>query len=294
MRPRVRAYRGAVGRLLFLALLLLAYPACAGAPPPAPASAPAPSSASPARATCFVLRQLDGPLRVRTGGDTCATRVWPASTFKVPHTLIALETGARTGPDDREVWDGTDVHPDACRADQTLRTALQNSCVWYYMRTAIKIGPARMAEALAKLHYGDEKIGDGLAFWLEGPLTISADEQTDFMEGLARRTLPFSPAHMDAVDAMMVQVPGSFRRSSPVDVGITWDPSTTKIYAKSGSAGDDSGAAPNVRWFVGHLTAAGHPFAFASLVTGPGDLSNLALTQAAQGLADAKLVQRSR
>ncbi len=221
--------------------------------------------------------------------------MWPASTFKVPHTLIALETGARSGPDDREPWDGHDVHPAACRADQTLGSALQNSCVWYYQRTATKIGRARMTEALAKLHYGDEKIGDDLTmFWLEGPLTISADEQADLMEGLARRTLPIAMRHMDAVDAMMLQVPGSFRRSSPVDVGVTWDPDATKIYAKSGSADDDSHARPNVRWFVGHLTAGGHAYAFASLVLDRGELSTEALTQAAAGLVDAGLVRRSR
>ena len=99
---------------------------------------------------------------------------------------------------------------------------------------------------------------------------------------------------MNAVDVMMLQTPGYFRRSSQFDVGVTWDAATTTIHAKSGSADDDSGARPNVRWFVGHLTAGGHPYAFASLVTGHGELSTEALTQAAQALADAGLVRRGR
>lgn len=283
-----------------LALLLASALACSSAPSARARAATeakpvaAPTDAAAARETCFILREVDGPLRVREGGDTCARRVWPASTFKVPHTLLALETGARTGPDDREAWDGAPVFPEACAADQTLATALQRSCVWYYKRTATKIGRARMAEGLAAFHYGNAAIGEDLtSFWLQGPLTISADEQADFMERLARRTLPVAPAHMIAVDAMMLQEPGTFRRSSLVPVGVTWDPKLTTIHAKSGSADDDTGAGPNVRWFTGHLTAAGRAYAFASLVLGRGELGGEALTQAAAGLAAAGLVRRT-
>lgn len=281
---------------VFAATTSLVLAACQSAPKVAPTASHA-ARTTPAGITapqtCFILRQVDGPLQIRKGGDTCSQRFTPASTFKVPHTLIALETGARRGPEELDRWDGTRAANDACEADQTLRSALQNSCVWYYKRTAAKIGRERMSKALVDIHYGNMEIGSELtSFWLGGPLAISADEQTHTMEALARRTLPFAAKHMEIVDAMLLQAPGTFRRGKPIEVGITWDPATTSLHAKSGSWDAENDSSFRVRWFVGHLQASGHRYAFASLVVANQELSTEALSLAAHELADAGLVHR--
>ena len=53
---------------------------------------------------CVVFAPIDGPQTVLGGGE-CGRRTLPASTFKVPHALIALQTGV---VDDKTVipWDG--------------------------------------------------------------------------------------------------------------------------------------------------------------------------------------------
>jgi hypothetical protein len=134
------------------------------------------------RETCFILREVGGPRQIRKGDAACARRLPPASTFKIPHALIALETGARSGPDDLEQWDGTDRGLAVWNRDQTLGSAIQHSVVWYFQRTATRVGRDQMTKYLARIHYGNAIVGaDITRFWLDGSLQITADEQADFM-----------------------------------------------------------------------------------------------------------------
>jgi len=247
-------------------------------------------SSPPARRSCFILQELDGPVRVRKGDAVCAERFPPASTFKVPHAMIALDSGARTGLDDLEKWDGKTRGLAVWDQDQTLATAIEHSAVWYFQRTAEKIGRERMLGYLAKLGYGNQFIGNDIAlFWLDGSLRISADEQASFTERFVRRELPIRANAMDSVDELIRQKPGTFARATPIDLDVTWDPAVTQLYGKTGST--DFGS-DNVRWVVGHLASRQRKFVFASLVVAREELSVEAVTQAMHELRDAGLLSR--
>src|SRR5690606_26270393 len=117
------------------------------------------------------------------------TRFLPASTFKIPNSLIALETGIASGADFALAWDSTAVPPqpwwpDAWRQpEQTLRSAFQHSVVWYYQELARRIGEERMATYVAQFDYGNHDIGGGIdQFWLDGALRISPMEQVAFLQ----------------------------------------------------------------------------------------------------------------
>jgi beta-lactamase class D len=129
--------------------------------------------------------------------------VTPASTFKIPNSAIALETGVADGPGFTLEWDPVrdprrGDWPDAWAGPQTLRSAFSESCVWYFQELARRIGRDRMSSWVAKFGYGNGS--SGLAgpidrFWLDGSLVISADEQVAFLErmlsgrlGLSART----------------------------------------------------------------------------------------------------------
>jgi Penicillin binding protein transpeptidase domain len=74
-----------------------------------PRSPPASSSIE----SCFLLFGL-GVGEVRRGpADACRTRITPASTFKVPHALAALDTGVISGPDDKLPYDGSGQWPES-------------------------------------------------------------------------------------------------------------------------------------------------------------------------------------
>jgi beta-lactamase class D len=114
-------------------------------------------------------------------------RFLPASTFKIPNTLIALESGVATGPDFALAWDSVRAPrqpwwPSVWAQGHTLRTALPASVVWYYQELARRTGPELMVEYLRRFNYGNADIGGGIdQFWLTGDLRISADEQVDFL-----------------------------------------------------------------------------------------------------------------
>jgi beta-lactamase class D len=240
--------------------------------------------------TCFLLHEVGGALRIRKGEAFCAQRFPPASTFKVPHAMIALDTGARSGPDDLEKWDGKPKAFPAWEQDQTLATAVQRSAIWYFQRTAERIGRPRMSAYLSKLAYGNQSIGNDITmFWLDGSLEISADEQEEFMDRFVRRALPIRRSVMDTVDELIRQAPGTFARARPLELDVTWDPTQTQLFGKTGSiefAGD------SIRWVVGHVASHRKVFVYVSLVVAHRALSAEAVTQAVHELRDAGLLLR--
>ena len=62
----------------------------------------------PARAALLIERLEDGA-RWSAGGARIETRFSPASSSKIPHTLIALESGLAKGPDELFPWDGVEL-----------------------------------------------------------------------------------------------------------------------------------------------------------------------------------------
>jgi beta-lactamase class D len=69
-----------------------------------------------------------------------------------------------------------------------LRKAIAISNVPIYQELARRIGLERMHDGLVKLNYGNR--GYRRQLWLDGPLKISAVEQTEFLAKLLQETLP--------------------------------------------------------------------------------------------------------
>ena len=173
------------------------------------------------------------------GADRIDQRFLPASTFKIPNSLIILETGTVTDPEGEVLaWDGVERSP-GWDGDQTLRTAFVRSAYWAYQHWAREVGHDVMQARVSALGYGNGDIGpaDQIdTFWLTGALEISAREQVDFLQRLHARTLPFRPEVQDQVVTLM-------RHRS----GEGW-----MIRAKTGWAIRDE---PNHGWYVGWLEA---------------------------------------
>ena len=159
-----------------------------------------------AQGTLLILdqRSPDAPRQVYAP-ERAATRYAPASTFKLPHTLIALEQHAVADEFSRIIWDGRRHGAPAWNRDQDLRSAMRHSVVWVYQDLARKIGETAERAALAHLDYGNRTIGARVDdFWLDGSLRVSAHEQIDFLERLYRNRLPFELAHQRLVKDLMV------------------------------------------------------------------------------------------
>lgn len=161
----------------------------------------------------------------------------PASTFKIPNTLIALDEGVITEQDLLK-WDGTDRGLAAWNRDQTLSSAFKSSCVWCYQELAQRIGIARYQQWLKKIDYGNALPQPGLtSFWLSGDLRISAVQQMLFLHKLYKRELPFKASSYDALRRIMLM------EEKP----------SYRLYAKTGWAGYGEKVTPQIGWYVGYV-----------------------------------------
>jgi beta-lactamase class D len=113
------------------------------------------------------------------------TRYSPASTFKIPHALFALDAGIIRDEFQVIPWDGVKRYFDSWNKDQTLRSSMRDSVVWVYQRIAQSIGEERGKDYLLKIRYGNsDPSGGDSAFWLDGNLKVSAFEQVAFLKRL--------------------------------------------------------------------------------------------------------------
>ncbi len=194
----------------------------------------------------IIISSLDGKMNYVHNSRRSETGFIPASTFKVPNTLIALEEGAIK--DEKEVikWDGRRHEGfDIWNKDQTLQTAFPVSCVWFYQELAQRVGNEKYLAHLKKLGYGNEKTGpDVTTFWLEGDLMISAREQINFLKKLYAESLPYSKGNVKLLKKIMI---------------VEENPQFT-LRAKTGWAMRTD---PQQAWYVGYVETKGQSWFFA-------------------------------
>ena len=141
----------------------------------------------------FLLYDLKSNKLVEYKGLSKDTMLIPASTFKIPNSLIGLETGKVKDELTEFKWNGTTYQNQAWNKDQNLREAFQNSTVWYFQELARKIGEKHMKKFLAQFNYGNQNTGGGIdQFWLTGELRISPLQQLEFLKGLWNEELKVS------------------------------------------------------------------------------------------------------
>ena len=196
--------------------------------------------------TILVKRLSDGRVWV-SNPERARQRFSPASTSKIPHTLIALENGIA---DASTVfgWDGVLRPSRAWNQDQTLASAFRDSTVWVYQEIAGAAGQQVMSEGLLNLGYGNMNIGDKAqltSYWLDDTLRISAREQTEFLSKLALETLPLSPSTYATAKDIMIS-----------DRMANW-----VIRSKTGWR--HSKDSMDIGWFVGWVDCASEIYVFA-------------------------------
>jgi len=179
-------------------------------------------------------------------------RFFPASTFKIPHALFALDAGVIRDEFETKVWDGVKRSFPGWNQDQNLRSSMRYSVVWVYEGFAKEIGEKKEREYLEKVQYGNQDSSGKQPFWIEGNLQISAQEQLDFLKRLYRNELPFSLANQRLVKDIMI-----------VEAGREWI-----LRAKTGWSG-------TVGWWVGWVEHPQGPVFFALNIDTPGRAEDL-------------------
>ena len=131
-------------------------------------------------------------------------RFIPASTFKIPHTLIALKEKVITSNSIIK-WDNKKRFYEPWNKNQTIKSALNYSCVWCYQNFAQKISNDTYLNYLDIMNYGNKQTGkDKTTFWLDGDLKISAYEQIAFLKKLYNYQLPFDKKDIDFLKSILI------------------------------------------------------------------------------------------
>lgn len=228
---------------------------------------------APGQSCVVIVETSPGTSTWRSDEKACATRLSPASTFKIPHALVGLETGVITAAT-REEWDGT-PHPQRpeWQHAHTVLTAMRPSVLWFFQRMAPKIGADRMRGWLERLHYGNaDTSGDVTRYWVNGRLRVSPDEQVAFLQPFFAETLPFKQEYQRQIREALVQRPGTVQNATGVHlIDGRWDSKTT-LTAKTGATTADG---QSVSWLVGQLAVQGRTFVFASAVWAKDEVNGL-------------------
>lgn len=181
------------------------------------------------------------------------TAFLPASTYKIPNSLIALETGVIRDDVAVLTWDGIERGFDGSpikewNRDLNIRLAFKYSAVWFYQVLARRIGHQRMQEFVSRIDYGNQSIGrqeDIDRFWLEGQLRITPQQQISFLRRLYQNELLFSQRTVDLVKDIMIN-------------------EQTPDYVLRGKTGWATSVTPNIGWYVGYLEQNDNVYFFAT------------------------------
>jgi beta-lactamase class D len=162
--------------------------------------------ANPARAdACTLLAEAETGRLLKQEGD-CERRSSPASTFKIPLSLMGYDSGILVD-ENSPAWPYRAEYRawnEAWKTTVTPRPWLRDSVVWYSQALTRALGAERFRRYVDGFGYGnrdlsgDRRKGDGLTgnglthAWLSSSLQISPLEQVDFLRRLLKRELPVS------------------------------------------------------------------------------------------------------
>ncbi len=130
----------------------------------------------------------------------------PASTYKIPNSIIALELGIMKNDSTISKWDGKPRYMKRWEQDLVFRDAFHLSCVPCYQEIARKVGVQKMKNYTHNFNYGQMDIDSSNIdmFWLEGKSRISQFQQIEFLKTLNQQRLPISQSTYDIMRRMMI------------------------------------------------------------------------------------------
>ncbi len=206
----------------------------------------------------FVLYTPKDDKYLRHNEERCRQRFSPESTFKIPNSLIALETGVVKDENVITTYNREKHPPEAWwpvewQREQNLRSAIKYSVVWYYQEIAKQVGKETYNKYLKQFNYGNEDISSPIdKFWLSNSLQISANEQVEFLKKFYNGELPVSNRTTDIVkDILVLENTESYRLSG-----------------KTGTSGTSSGKGNTLGWLVGYLERSNEVYFFALNIEG--------------------------
>jgi beta-lactamase class D/D-alanyl-D-alanine dipeptidase len=170
----------------------------------------------------------------------------PASTSKIIHSLIFLETGAVKDENEMLKWDGQKRWVEAWNQNHNLRSAFKVSAVWVYHELSKRIGRETMQHYYDLANYGNRSTdGFGEVYWVKGNLRVTPREQISFLRRLYLNRLPFSDRSVALFKDLMIA-------------------EKTDQYVLRAKTGWSTDYTPQVGWWVGYVERGNDVYFFAT------------------------------
>ena len=193
----------------------------------------------------------------------CDQRFSPASTFKVPLSLIGYDSGILSD-EHTPSWDYKPEFNAVKRDQKTVDPVVweRDSIVWFSREITRRLGSESFASYVSKFDYGNADVSgnpdknDGLTqSWVNSSLKITPVEQVDFLRKLLARKLPVSAKAYDMTSAIIP----TFQTGGWTVQGKT---GSTRLRNDADKVQDKR----SLGWFVGWAQKDGRQVVFARLV----------------------------
>jgi beta-lactamase class D len=173
-------------------------------------------------------------------------RKLPASTFKIPNSLIFLEEKVLKDENDIVKWDGIKRYNEKWNSDLNLRDAFKYSALWFYMEGSRHVESKTYKKYLEEFSYGNQTVSEKKnSFWVDGSLKISPEEQINFLGNLYEEKFSLSEKTYKTVkDIMVIE--------------------KTPEYTLRGKTGWGIEEGENVLWYVGYVETKDNVYFFAT------------------------------
>lgn len=155
---------------------------------------------------CFLLYNVNTKNYSAYNNERAKLGFLPASTFKIPNTLIGLQTGVIKDTSLIWEWDEVERWYGAWNQNQSLQSAFQYSCVPAYQNLARNIGFSRMKAQMDSLNYGAFKFDASNldTFWLFGESRVTCYDQIDLLNRIFHFNTHFKKEYVEILEKIMV------------------------------------------------------------------------------------------
>lgn len=206
----------------------------------------------------FILMDAHTGEVLQVFGAQVEEQVSPCSTFKVLLSLMGFDSGILLD-EEHPKWPFKEGYYDYFpfwRTEQTPRSWMKKSCVWYSQVLAQAMGLETIQNYLGKMQYGNRDMsGDPgknnglMRAWSSSSLKISLKEQVGFLRQLVQEDLPFSPYAIEMTKRLIFME----------ELTDGW-----KLFGKTGAGvGGEDKEIPVLGWFVGWIEKEGEAYVFA-------------------------------
>ncbi|TGJ99575.1 penicillin binding protein transpeptidase domain-containing protein [Leptospira semungkisensis] len=198
---------------------------------------------------CILLAELGEGNLVRVGESSCKQTAPSMYIFQPILALSALETGSLKDPHGNLPWDKTKFPYLRWQKEQNLRSALENSTIWYFQKLWMDTGALKIRAWLGSVGLPTSVPTDpNRAFWMDGGYVWTAEEFYSFLWKLFDGELNLREKNLRSVLEGLERIPGEVKNPSGSHrLDGNWGP-YKEFYSDSGT-GYAGGRSVSWYWF---------------------------------------------